>query len=511
MSQTAVALATREENLNPLLFISHKHDDQAIGKEVARFVRRISGGRVDIFLSSSANFEGPRVGKELGRELREALWRAGVLILIYTSEDKDWSWCMWECGLTQRPGGLATKVIVLQCLPDKPALFLNTVRALAWDEKSVIGFAERFLDKDFFPGFDGPVTGLRRRELVEAARELHRDLMAAIPQERPEDWSAWPFLRLSLTRRVIDAVRSAPVEERLGRACRALLTEATVVLSSGGSPQLFGRADLPCGLAFRELIEDWQESYPGRPTDWLEVIARQVVDGARKRYPQVDWERFRHVGSETESIAGLGRIKSDAATMQFDVYFLAVQEATDELKRRVSPEELAGFQPAASATIPKAVRRSTPPMKQRTRLFISYSHEDKDWLLKVKKHLAALESTGLSLDVWDDSKIRGGDKWKESINEAINSARVALLLVSTDFIASPFIKNNELPPLLSAAENEGATIVPLILKPCLFHRTQLDRFQAVNDPDREVLSEMKDHQVDRILMKLANRIADLLA
>ena len=48
----------------PLLFISHKHEDAEIGEAVAKFVRRVSGGRVDVFLSSNSQFEGPRVGKD---------------------------------------------------------------------------------------------------------------------------------------------------------------------------------------------------------------------------------------------------------------------------------------------------------------------------------------------------------------------------------------------------------------------------------------------------------------
>jgi hypothetical protein len=60
---------------------------------------------------------------------------------------------------------------------------------------------------------------------------------------------------------------------------------------------------------------------------------------------------------------------------------------------------------------------------------------------------------------------------------------VALLLVSTDFLASDFIRKGELPPLLKAAENDGASILSLILKPCLFTMNKkLSKFQTINDP-----------------------------
>src|SRR5262249_23311671 len=120
-SQTHNAKEVRMDK--PLLFISHKHDDRLIGEQVAAFVRSITGGQVDVFLSSNPAFKGPRVGKSLNDELRRALWLAGVVILIYTSDDKDWSYCMWECGIADEANSPSTKVVVLQCLKDKPKVF----------------------------------------------------------------------------------------------------------------------------------------------------------------------------------------------------------------------------------------------------------------------------------------------------------------------------------------------------------------------------------------------------
>ena len=56
----------------------------------------------------------------------------------------------------------------------------------------------------------------------------------------------------------------------------------------------------------------------------------------------------------------------------------------------------------------------------------------------------------------------------QSHQEAINECEIALLLVSSDFIASPFINGEELPDLLTRREKEGMTVIPIIVRDCLW-------------------------------------------
>ena len=87
----------------PLVFISHKHSDQRIAETIARFLRTRSGGQFRVHLSSSPNFEGPRLGQPLNNELKRALAAAETVILVFTTDTEDWSYCMRECGVATDP------------------------------------------------------------------------------------------------------------------------------------------------------------------------------------------------------------------------------------------------------------------------------------------------------------------------------------------------------------------------------------------------------------------------
>jgi hypothetical protein len=146
---------------------------------------------------------------------------------------------------------------------------------------------------------------------------------------------------------------------------------------------------------------------------------------------------------------------------------------------------------------------------RRTKIFISYSHQDSQWLERLRTHLRPLERR-YGVEVWADTRIRPGSKWREEIENALSSAKIAILLVSADFIASDFVDKHELPPLLRAAEKEGTVILPLILSPSMFPLIEeLSQFQAVNDPSKPLVGLSK-HEQDAVYVKLAELVGAML-
>ncbi|MDA3909932.1 MAG: toll/interleukin-1 receptor domain-containing protein [Bacteroidales bacterium] len=141
------------------------------------------------------------------------------------------------------------------------------------------------------------------------------------------------------------------------------------------------------------------------------------------------------------------------------------------------------------------------------KIFISYSHKDKTFLDRLLIHLKPLEKQGL-IDTWVDTRLMAGDKWKKELETALKNAKVGVLLISADFLASDFIIDNELPPLLYNAEKAGTLIIPVILKPCRFLRDKnLHEFQAINSPS-EPLSQINDNEKEIIYDSIAQRIEE---
>ena len=80
------------------------------------------------------------------------------------------------------------------------------------------------------------------------------------------------------------------------------------------------------------------------------------------------------------------------------------------------------------------------PDQEAISVFVSYSHRDEKWLERLQVHLKPLVRAG-DIDLWDDTQIRSGEDWKAKIDQALGSARFAVLLVSADFLASDFIQD----------------------------------------------------------------------
>ncbi|MFN6495574.1 MAG: COR domain-containing protein [Nostoc sp. DedQUE01] len=140
----------------------------------------------------------------------------------------------------------------------------------------------------------------------------------------------------------------------------------------------------------------------------------------------------------------------------------------------------------------------------RNQIFISYSHQDEEWLTKLQTHLKPM-IRNQNLLVWDDTKIQAGAEWRKEIENALAAAKVAVLLVSPDFLASDFIAENQLPPLLDAAEAKGLTIIWIPLSFTSYEETEIEKYQPAHPPNQP-LKSLQAVQQDKAWVDICKKI-----
>jgi hypothetical protein len=157
---------------------------------------------------------------------------------------------------------------------------------------------------------------------------------------------------------------------------------------------------------------------------------------------------------------------------------------------------------------------------RKPQVFVSYSRKDLEALEQVRDFLRPLERDGL-IDAWTDQRIEEGQDWEREIEEALDRATVAVLLISQRFLASDFVSGKEIPKILQRADAGGLTIFPVYLSPSSVAEIEfevgrkgtrkkvgLTRFQGFGAPDRP-LSDLTWSDREREYGRLAQRLRAL--
>jgi len=148
----------------------------------------------------------------------------------------------------------------------------------------------------------------------------------------------------------------------------------------------------------------------------------------------------------------------------------------------------------------------TPGARQVNRIFVSYSHRDREWADRLqtmaKPYLRHAEA---ELDLWVDTKLQAGDRWRSEIALALHQAGVVVALVSADFLASEFVWQHEMPEILNAARERKLRLLWVYLSPAGWEETELRHFQATHDT-RNPLTALARAEQDEILKRVAQEI-----
>ena len=140
-------------------------------------------------------------------------------------------------------------------------------------------------------------------------------------------------------------------------------------------------------------------------------------------------------------------------------------------------------------------------------VFVSYSHSDEPWLKRVQVHLRPIVRKAQGgVEVFDDQIIKAGDRWRDEVQKAVEGCRIAILLLSADFMASDFIAENELPPLLKRVTEGGRIrIVGLVVSAFDYEKSELMDFQLMNSPETP-LDILRKGARERVFARLTKAV-----
>ncbi|MGY3446748.1 MULTISPECIES: TIR domain-containing protein [unclassified Bradyrhizobium] len=264
------------------------------------------------------------------------------------------------------------------------------------------------------------------------------------------------------------------------------------------------------GTSAKPLLED-RERETSEPIESLLVLTALIHSGSHHLVTELDkalqkfpmFSRLRPIW--TREILGAFIAVEGAHSTRAALW---AEIGCEDLSRVVRELEALGIGKMDASSPPaKEDMPSTSVGNSPASVFVSYSHKDGDWLKKFQTTLKPLIRKG-SIDLWDDTRLRPGSNWKDSIDLAMQQANVALLLASHNFLASDFVVQHELKTLLQAAKTRGVKIVWVAIDHALYEETELNDIQAANNPQMPLV-ELTDAQLQKEIVRICRDVRDI--
>jgi uncharacterized protein YjbI with pentapeptide repeats len=229
------------------------------------------------------------------------------------------------------------------------------------------------------------------------------------------------------------------------------------------------------GLAVKEqlrLSDCLAALFPGiepRKAQTALTSFRKRLNDAAKGEGRADLELRFHVDSNkqnppTERFCWF--TGPDPAVMQAE-RFSEQGIAGIEGKPYVPTKGIATTESASAPGIPTAT------VKRPVRFFVSYAHANNPLVQALLKELSTqfASSKRYEFQAWSDRDILVGERWRRSIEKALEGCDVGLLLMSPDFLASSYIGEHELPHFVAGQGRPAPKpVIPVGLARISFER-----------------------------------------
>jgi hypothetical protein len=135
-------------------------------------------------------------------------------------------------------------------------------------------------------------------------------------------------------------------------------------------------------------------------------------------------------------------------------------------------------------------------------VFFSYSHADEKLRDQLDKQLSLLKRQGV-IETWHDRRIGAGEELVRAIDTKIESCDIILLLVSSDFLNSDYCYDVEMTRAMERHAAGSAVVIPVILRPCLWHDAPFGKLMAT-PRDGKPVTQHPDH--DAAFLEIAQAV-----
>ncbi len=306
-----------------MIFISHRHDDKPIADVFNRHFQLWGISQNEIFQSSDQR-GGLAIGDTLTEGLRAALSKARMVLLIYTSQEKDWSWCMYECGVATNPDDntQSTKVIVFRTGQDVPAVFKDKI-VFGIDKEDIAKFTTQFHTKEGFV-IEGETFAKDTAQhiLDEKGTALYEDLKD-LKTGKKEERYRWDFFTLRLDQDTLPTIQD---EDNLDRKIEIIMNAATVRRDFGEALKHFNYQPNTRGLKLINLINRWKDEMSSEMDEtaqkWVRELCIEMNRATKNQPSKPTWDlmKSRHYPDWWfYPVVNHVRVETDGS-IEFDIY-----------------------------------------------------------------------------------------------------------------------------------------------------------------------------------------------
>jgi predicted acylesterase/phospholipase RssA len=229
---------------------------------------------------------------------------------------------------------------------------------------------------------------------------------------------------------------------------------------------------------------------------------------------KMSYANFKITKEQVENLILQGEAAAEQQLKEFNydlshIITIAEQPRIEEIGAADNQETVSGSDSVNAVNLAdKMIAGFKNEISKRNQVFVSYSNKDKIWLERLNVSLSTLERFA-GIKAWNDTYVPAGNNLNHEINNALSATKIAIFLVTPDFLVSKFIKENEVNYFFDENNREKIPILWIAISASNFEITPLRGIACANDPARP-LDTLTPAEQNIEFAKICKKILDLM-